>query len=356
MRDDSDDSAALSLRDDRPVGAPVLAALRAAGDTTGWGVDLAATLEWAVSVGRDRAAERDLVDDWELLASVAARDVTAARILEPHLDALDILDQARRDGYDLELDAVGVGPASSWGVFAAEGSGVRVDAREGAGGWTLEGTKPWCSLAGSLSHALVTAWAGDTRRLFAVDLRGAGVSARSGPWYARGLASVVSAPVDFAAAPALPVGDPGWYLRRTGFARGGVGVAACWWGGATALRAPLLAAAQRSGADQLSRVHLARADTALWGARLALADAAQVLGAASPPDPSLVAARVRTLVAQAAETSLTEAGHALGPLPLVADEPHARRVADLQLYLRQHHAERDLARIGGDLADGRGAW
>lgn len=356
MRDDSDDPAAISLRDGRPVSAPVLAALARAGDTAGWGVDLDATLAWAVSVGCERAAERELIDDWELLAAVAARDATAARILEPHLDALDILDQARRDGYDLDLDAVGADAGSSWGVFAAEGAGVRLEARGAAAGWTLEGTKPWCSLAGHLSHALVTAWAGDTRRLFAVDLRGPGVSPRSGPWHARGLASVVSAPVDFATAPAVPVGEPGWYLRRTGFARGGVGVAACWWGGATALRAPLLTAAQRSGADQLSRVHLARADTALWAARLALADAARVLGDPSPADPSLVAARVRTLVAQAAETALTEAAHALGPLPLVADEEHARRVADLQLYLRQHHAERDLARIGGDLADGRGAW
>jgi hypothetical protein len=39
-------------------------------------------------------------------------------------------------------------------------------------------------------------------------------------------------------------------------------------------------------------------------------------------------------------------GHALGPAPLAFDEDHARRVADLELYLRQHHAERDLARLG----------
>ena len=31
---------------------------------------------------------------------------------------------------------------------------------------------------------------------------------------------------------------------------------------------------------------------------------------------------------------------------LTVDEAHARRVADLRVYLRQHHAERDLARLG----------
>jgi hypothetical protein len=51
-------------------------------------------------------------------------------------------------------------------------------------------------------------------------------------------------------------------------------------------------------------------------------------------------------VADAVERTLTQVGHALGPAPLAFDEEHARRVADLQLYVRQHHAERDLAALG----------
>jgi hypothetical protein len=39
-------------------------------------------------------------------------------------------------------------------------------------------------------------------------------------------------------------------------------------------------------------------------------------------------------------------GRALGPAPLATDREHAQRVADLTVYLRQHHAERDLARLG----------
>lgn len=54
-------------------------------------------------------------------------------------------------------------------------------------------------------------------------------------------------------------------------------------------------------------------------------------------------------MAQAAETVLTTVDHALGPGPLVADEEHAARVADLHLYLRQWHAERDLAALGSSL-------
>ena len=40
---------------------------------------------------------------------------------------------------------------------AAEGPGVRLDAVDDGGGWRLGGTKPWCSLAGVLDAALVTA-------------------------------------------------------------------------------------------------------------------------------------------------------------------------------------------------------
>ena len=61
---------------------------------------------------------------------------------------------------------------------------------------------------------------------------------------------------------------------------------------------------------------------------------------------SEAAVRARSTVAAAAEEVLRRAGHALGPAPLALDEVHARRVADLTVYLRQHHAERDVARLG----------
>ncbi|MCO7204749.1 acyl-CoA dehydrogenase, partial [Microbacterium sp. CnD16-F] len=222
---------------DHPLPSAQRPALAEADELAGFGTDVSATLAWAIGVGAARDDDRSLADDWSFLAAVAERDVAAARILEPHLDALDILDQAQRAAVGPDLEAIGAGPGSSWGVFAAEGAGVRLDARDDGSGWLLTGTKPWCSLAQHLTHALVTAWVGDERRLFAVALRGPAVSPHDGPWHARGLRQVVSAPVDFASAPAVPVGEPGWYLRRPGFVAGGVGVAACWWGGALPLRA-----------------------------------------------------------------------------------------------------------------------
>ena len=81
-----------------------------------------------------------------MLATTACRDVVAARILEPHLDAIGILRQAGADlatGRDpWRLSSIGVDRDSSWGVFAAEGSGMRVEASETGERWTLTGNKP----------------------------------------------------------------------------------------------------------------------------------------------------------------------------------------------------------------------
>ena len=334
---------------------------------------VAPALEWAGVVGRvaPHPGSGRTAQLWELLASTAAADVGVARILEPHLDALAILAAAG----DVDLAAVGADSASTWGVYAAEGPGVRVMATQGAGGWTLDGIKPWCSLAQDVSHALVTAWTDEGRALFAVDLRGSAVSPDAGPWVARGLSQVVSAPVRFDAAPAVPVGPTGWYLSRPGFAWGGIGVAACGWGGAVGVARDVFAACARREPDQIALAHLGAVDTALAGARAVLLEASDVVDAAGLPSagsaplpagdlqparlqhpdlpPAVLARRVRNVVARAVEETLARAAHALGPAPLAHDEAHARRVADLALYVRQHHAERDDAALGRDLV-GRG--
>jgi alkylation response protein AidB-like acyl-CoA dehydrogenase len=288
---------------------------------------------------------------WDLLAALGAADLSVARVVEPHLDALAILRQA------------GLGRPETgtvWGVFAAEGPGVKLEARRTAEGWRLHGTKPWCSLAGALSHAIVTAHTGpDTRRAFAVGLRHPGVAVREGGWHALGLPGIPSGPVEFDGVPAEPVGEDGWYLKRPGFAWGGIGVAAVWHGGALGVARRLWAAASQRTPDQIALAHLGAADLALGTAQAALADAAAAVdgGLAEGAAGALLALRVRGTVAAAAETVLGVADHALGPAPLAFDAEHAQRVADLRLYLRQHHAERDTAALGRALLEaGEQPW
>ena len=305
---------------------------------------------------------------WECLASLGAVDLTVARVAEPHLDALAILREARRHGQVLDEDWHARSPdwsaARLWQVYAAEG-GERLVATETTDGWTLTGVKPWCSLADRATHALVTAWVDDDRRgLFAVDLAHANVSPsddasdQSTQWAARGLDQVRSTPISFDAAPSVSICQPQWYLTRPGFSWGGVGVAAIWYGASVGLARTLRAAAENREPDQIAHVHLGAVDTALARARAVLVEAAQV--ADDPETPSgeavLVTQRTRQVIADSADEILTRLGHALGPAPLTGDEDHARRVADLTVYLRQHHAERDLARQGEQVLGDLDGW
>ncbi|MBR7741788.1 acyl-CoA dehydrogenase [Phycicoccus sp. BSK3Z-2] len=306
----------------------------------GQALDLARSLEPAA-----RAFRKEPWTMLSVLATLGAGDLGVARTAEPHLDAVAIRAQAG----DPDLTAVGVDDRSTFGVYAARAPGAGLaSVSDEAGGWTVTGRKAWCSLAPCVSHALVTVDDGERPGLYAVALRDPGVEVEDGRWVSRGLADVTTGPVAFDAVPAVPVGEPGWYLERPGFAWGGIGVAAVWFGGAAAVAGRLLDAADRRTPDQVALAHLGTADRLLHVALLALRGAADDIasGAADGAAGALLAGRVRAVVADAAEEVLRVVGHGLGPGPLTGDEEHARRVADLTVYLRQHHAERDLARLG----------
>lgn len=280
---------------------------------------------------------------WESLASLGAMDLTLARVVEPHADALAILSEARRGGYVLEQ----VG--ATYGVYAAEGPGARLAATEDGPLWRLSGTKPWCSLADRVGAALVTAWVDTTRRgLFRVSLDGPDVEVLDPEWISRGLAHVTSGPVRFDEVLAEPVGEPDWYLRRPGFAWGGLGVAAIWYGGAVGVARRLRVGSRQREPDQIGFAHLGRVDACLSRARSVLAAAAEQVdaGNATGEIGSLLALRVRQVVAESAEQIMAQVNHGLGPAPLVREEAHARRIADLTVYLRQQHGDRDAAALG----------
>ena len=284
---------------------------------------------------------------WEAMATLGAADLTVARVVEPHLDALAILDQAGGADPD-ERDRL-------WGVYAAEGPPPRLEARATPQGWRLTGRKHWCSLADVADAALVTAWVdADRRQLFSVDLASPGIKPTAEQeWVARGLPAVTSTALDLHDAVACPVGEPEWYLTRPGFAWGGIGVAAIWHGATVAVARRVVAQGQRRALDQIGQMHLGSIDAALHRARCVLADAARDVdsGKAEGNAGARLALRVRQVVRDAAEEVLRRADHALGPAPLATEEEHAARVADLHLYLRQEHAERDQAALGRSLLD-----
>lgn len=298
---------------------------------------------------------------WELLASVTAVDVAAGRVLEPHLDALAILAQAGSE----------TTTAGAWGVFAAEGPGMKLEAKRTANGsYVLHGSKPWCSLAQHLDGAVITAHLPDDggRASFAVNLKDPGVSAETPIWTARGLQEIPSGTVHFANVPATPVGGEGWYFSRPGFAWGGMGVAACWLGGAVAVArdyATALSKASGNGRepDQIALATLGEIDRTISTVTGYLAQTAERIDAGELEDadsegqsPWSDALRVRGTVAAAVERIQTLVTQNLGPAPLAFDEAYAKRMADLSLYIRQHHAMRDDAQLGALALKGDRSW
>jgi hypothetical protein len=282
------------------------------------------------------------------LAGLAAEDLSVVRLGEGHADAVAIL---------AELGAPAPRPNSRWGVWAAQPPGRGLTAARAAGGWRLTGLKQYCSGARACTDALVTATAPDGIRLFAVAT--GGLTPVPGSWPATGMAGSDTLDVEFDDVPGEPVGPPGGYTGRPGFTHGGVGVAACWYGGARAVADTLLGAARRRNVGPHALAHLGAADIALTSARAALDRAADEIDgdpydlASAGPARAL---RVRAQVEAAATDVMARIGRALGAGPLCHDEAHARRVADLTVYLRQHHAERDLAQLGALVAERGPAW
>lgn len=278
---------------------------------------------------------------WRRLAELTEADVVAGRLAEAHTDAVAIL---------AELGGPDPKPDQLWGVWAAESSDAVLLA-DGAGDEVkLNGTKVWCSGAGICTHALVTARLDDERRgLFAVDLGDHRVKGLPSNWRNAGMAGSDTRSVQFTGAPAVAVGVAGDYLDRPGFWHGAVGVSACWLGGARAVATPLYERGARESVDPHTLAHLGAVDAALIAAEATLLSAASQVDA----DPlnhggraELIARRTRAVVERAVEEAIGRTGRALGPGPLAQDARHAQRVADLTMYVRQSHAERDLAQLG----------
>ncbi|MGH9102412.1 MAG: acyl-CoA dehydrogenase family protein [Acidimicrobiales bacterium] len=286
---------------------------------------------------------------WQCLAAWARADLSLARIVEGHTDAAAVLS---------DLGRAELVRGKLLGVWAAGGrSGL--GASRDAGGWSLSGTKRWCSGARLLDAALVSAHAEDGDRLFFVDLDRPGVRPQPGSWPALGMAASDSLDVGFdevALDTTRAVGAPGGYLDRPGFWHGSAGVAACWLGGAEAVARPLLDLPEPSEDDH-RLAHLGSVAASLASMQAMLQSAAARFDA-DPKDRAGQAERtariVREVVEAAATDVLQRVGRATGAELLCHDSDHARRVADLGVYLRQSHAESDQARLGRLVAQERG--
>ncbi|MBJ7262728.1 MAG: acyl-CoA/acyl-ACP dehydrogenase [Burkholderiaceae bacterium] len=326
--------------------------------------------------GRGRTLER-----WRALQAVAAIDLVLVKLAEPHWDAqailadcfdgaepaaivaLNALAESSRDASvhagNARNDNAGDGAthARLWAVWASEPPDARVTGYHGRDSLHLTGRKAWCSGASLASHALVTYWDGQGRAcLAAVALDAPGVSIGDTGWHAVGMDATASTDVHFDETPAIMVGEPGQYLARPGFWHGGMGIAACWLGACVTL-AQRVASTQVGSADSPApkradphaQAHLGAIDVAVSQAQALMRETANWVDAHPQDDAAVAATRIRSVAEHCATDVLWHAARALGAAPMCREAATARLFADLPVFIRQSHAERDLASLAASL-------
>lgn len=255
-------------------------------------------------------------------------DLSLAKLIEAHWDAVAILQEAGRESIDGAL----------YGVWASENPAKPLRLEKGE----LSGVKDFCSGAGLVDKALVTAGGA----LVEIDLqsnRGA-THFDEGGWRTEAFRTTKTATVTFDHVPVMSVvGEDHWYTRRPGFWQGACGPAAAWAGGAAGL---VDYAEQSSRDDAHTLAHTGAMCAGRWAMESLLSSTADRFDVEAAVDAAIPALQLRHTVEQMCTDILRRFGRAFGPAPLVRDTIILRRIAELELYLRQCHAERDLELLG----------
>lgn len=213
------------------------------------------------------------------------------------------------------------------------------------------GTKAWCSGAAHVRHALVSVRDEEGRSgLVIVDMHQPGVHVTDDGWFATGMSDTASVNVLFDRAKGLPIGGPGAYVDRAGFHHGAAGVAACWYGAAKAIAEYVRESLRQGPSEPHAQAHLGGMDIALTAAKSSLHAAAAEIDARPHDCCHLAVRRARLAVEAAAEVVLFRAPRAIGVSFMCKDRRSGRLMADLPVFIRQSHAERDLAMLGDMVA------
>jgi hypothetical protein len=234
----------------------------------------------------------DTIARWAALARWGRTDLPLARLAEGHTDAVAIL---RELGGRPHRHAC-------YGVWAARPGGVGAELNGEPR--RLTGTVRFCSGARDLDRALVVAAAPDGMRL--VD---------------------------------LALDQPGV---------GGGGVAAVWLGGAAGVLDDVLPFV---GADPHRLAHVGALHAELQAVDALLVRTAETIDA-DPTDAHRTAVwTARAAAERVCRSVLDRAPLAAGAAGMASSATLGPRLADLQVFIRQHHGERDLAALGAAVTE-----
>lgn len=300
----------------------------------------------------DPADEADRLRLMRTLYATGRRDLPLGRIVEGHVDALQII--ARYGSPAQRETAHGASRAGAlFGVWNADLPGEPLTIAEGR----LSGGKAFASGGGLLSHALVTADVDGARQLLLIDLGAAPPAIDRSWWRVSGMQRSETHIVRWKSA-VLPedafIGAPGDYVREPWFSGGALRFCAVQAGGIAAVvdHARALLANRNRAADP----HQAGRLIDLYLAAQSAADAVRTAASAwSPSDPAATLALVaaaRVAVYQAGERVLSLAQAAIGVQAMFLGTPLAEILSDLAMYLRQPGPDAQRQRGGEAVAAG----
>ncbi len=317
------------------------------------------TLRAAITgFGWDREPPRDPETAADYLALLTAlyetgrRDLPLGRLLEGHVDAVQIIQRYGSAEQVAKLRAA-LSDGAMLGVWNAALPNTPLLLRDGR----LEGGKSYASGAGVLTHALVTAEDDGGAQLLLLDLTLTALAIDRDWWRVTGMQRSETHQVRWSQAEVAAddrIGAPDSYAREPFFSGGALRFVAVHAGGVAGL------------CDQTRDhlVHTQRAAEPFQTARLAelyaLAEtaAAVVRNAADrwfEEDGEARLARVtaaRLTVADAATRAIAVAQEAVGLAGHFVAHPLAALLTDLAVYLRQPAPDAQRARVGRAVAQG----
>ena len=289
----------------------------------------------------------------EGLLRVGVTDIPLGRLVEGHVDALRILDQAGAEPH----------AGARYGVWASRSAGTGIAARVEGATLRLNGTIRFASGAGVIDRALVPVWSDPETHLL-VDLAVDDLPVDRSHWTTAAMRVSQSHTVtvaDLVVDATDVVGEPSFYLGRPGFLPGGVGVAAVWAGGLTRVLDVTVAMLDGRRVTEAQDARLGRARLHLIAALTAVRAAGSRLDELWParaesstaPLITEVVTESRALVAHAVTAALAELRILAGPAGLAFDPDLGHALDDLGLYAAQLNVDAEATRLGSALRSRR---
>jgi alkylation response protein AidB-like acyl-CoA dehydrogenase len=286
-----------------------------------------------------------------VLRAIGRGSLPVGRLYEGHVNALELV-QLYGTAAQLERWAGEAHAGLRFGVWAADDRDAPVRFEpEGTGGGVLHGAKNFCSGAGAIERAIVSAEQADGAPLLlvvAMDAEAARVD--SDWWQPLGMGPSVSGRVVFDGLRVRGedlLGAPGDYLREPHFRGGAVRFAAVHQGGAEALFDAVRDYLRPQRDDPLVQVRCAELAIAVRSGALWIEQAARAWQQ-TDDDETLAAFAdlVRSALLEMCTRALALAERSLGASAFVAPQPFARLVRDLAMYLHQPAPDRALTTAG----------